>query len=87
MQAGTYEWKSDFALKHIAEGKAEGKAEGRIEGEVEGEIKVLLVVLEARGFTIDDDLRQRITNCKDLQQLDNWVRRAATAQTLDEIFT
>ncbi|MEO3829219.1 hypothetical protein [Actinomadura sp. B10D3] len=83
MQAGTYEWKSDFALKHIAE----GEAKGRIEGEAKGEIKVLLVVLEARGFTIDDDLRQRITNCKDLQQLDTWARRAATAQTLDEIFT
>jgi hypothetical protein len=28
MKIDTYEWKSDFALDHIAIGKAEGKAEG-----------------------------------------------------------
>ncbi|WP_412516550.1 hypothetical protein K8Z49_38765 [Actinomadura madurae] len=83
MQAGTYEWKSDFALKHIAEGKAEGKAEGRVEEAIE----LLLIILESRGFTLDGDLRQRITTCQDLQQIHTWARRVSTAQTLDEIFT
>ncbi|TDC89142.1 hypothetical protein [Actinomadura sp. 7K507] len=71
MQAGTYEWKSDFALKHIAEGEA----------------KLLLTVLESHGFTIDDDLRERITSCQDPEQIHIWARRAATAESLDEIFT
>lgn len=83
MQAGTYEWKSDFALKHIAEGKAEGEAKGKLAGEIE----LLLIVLESRGFTIDGDIHQRITTCQDLQQIHTWARRVTTAQTLDEIFT
>ena len=87
MQAGTYEWKSDFALKHIAEGKAEGRVEGKAEGRVEGEIELLLIVLESRGFTIDGECRKRITTCQDLEQIHTWARRAATAEYLDEIFS
>ncbi|MFG2085505.1 MULTISPECIES: hypothetical protein [unclassified Spirillospora] len=83
MQAGVYEWQSDFALKHIAEGKIEGKVEGKVEGEIE----LLLIVLESRGFTIDDDLRRRVTSCQDLEQIHTWARHAATASSLDEIFT
>ncbi|TDB96062.1 hypothetical protein [Actinomadura sp. 7K534] len=83
MQAGVYEWKSDFALKHIAEGRAEGEAKGRVEGEIE----LLLIVLETRGFTIDDDLRERITTCQDHEQLHTWARRATAGEPLDRIFT
>lgn len=79
MQAGVYEWQSDFALKHIAEGEAKGR--------VEGEIELLLIVLESRGFTIDDDLRERISSCQDLEQIHTWARRAVTAESLDKIFT
>ncbi|WP_165966027.1 hypothetical protein [Actinomadura sp. 7K534] len=75
MQAGVYEWKSDFALKHIAEGEAKGEA------------KLLLTVLETRGFTIDDDLRERITTCQDHEQLHTWARRATAGEPLDRIFT
>lgn len=78
MQAGVYEWQSDFALKHIAEGKAEGK--------IEGEIELLLVVLESRGFEVGDELRQRIASCQDLEQIHVWARNAVTASSLDEVF-
>ncbi|TDC44874.1 hypothetical protein E1281_32330 [Actinomadura sp. KC345] len=64
---------------HIAEGKVEGRAEGKAE--------LLLIVLESHGFTIDDDLRERITSCQDLEQIHTWARRVATADSLDEIFT
>lgn len=83
MQAEVYEWQSDFALKHIAEGRAEGEVKGRVEEAVDA----LLIVLESRGFTIDEDLRQRITTCQDLEQIHTWMRRAATASSLNEIFT
>lgn len=79
MQADVYEWKSDFALNHIAEGEAKGR--------VEGEIELLLIVLESRGFTIDDDLRERINSCQDLEQIHTWARHAVTADSLDKIFT
>ncbi|WP_075023382.1 hypothetical protein [Actinomadura madurae] len=90
MQEGTYDRKSDFASKYIAEGKARAKAEARLKGEaegrIEGAIEILLVVLEARGFDVDEELRRRITDCRDLQQLRMWVRRVAVAQTIDEVF-
>lgn len=78
MTTGTYEWRSDFARRHRAQGRAEGKAEG--------EAKAVLAVLEARGLTISDDARVRVTGCTDLDQLDNWVRRAATATSADDLF-
>ncbi|GAA2291364.1 hypothetical protein GCM10010402_57260 [Actinomadura luteofluorescens] len=86
MQADVYEWQSDFARKHIAEGEARGRAEGEAKGKAEGEAELLLIVLEGHGFTVDDELRRRITACTDLQQIQIWARRVGTARTLDEIF-
>lgn len=74
MQADVYEWQSDFAHKHIAEGKAKGEA------------KSILRALELRGLTVDDESRKRITSCTDLEQLDVWFSRAMSARTVDEIF-
>ncbi|WP_228010400.1 RpnC/YadD family protein [Nonomuraea phyllanthi] len=70
-----------------AEGKAEGKAEGRIEGKAEEGAKSILLVLTARGFHVPEDARVRITSCTDLAQLETWLTRAATARTLDDLFT
>jgi hypothetical protein len=73
-----------------AQGRAEGEARGRVEGEArgraEGEAAMLLRVLAARGFTVPDDLRQRIQSCTDLGRLEAWGERAVTADSLDEIF-
>ncbi|MFC7731932.1 RpnC/YadD family protein [Actinomadura keratinilytica] len=70
----------------IAEGKAQGLAEGKAEGRAEGEAKSLLLFLEARGIEVTDEQRQRILQCADLQQLETWVRRAATVSSADELF-
>jgi hypothetical protein len=82
MPIQNYEWKSEFAKKYVGEGKAEGKAEGLAEGRT----KSLLTVLEARGFAVDDALERRILAETDLDLLDGWIRRAAVAATLDEVF-
>ena len=55
-------------------------------GEAKGEARSLLLVLAARGFTVPDDTRNRITACTDLDQLERWLTRAATAQTLEDLF-
>ncbi|MFB4306467.1 hypothetical protein [Actinomadura sp. GTD37] len=68
--ADVYEWQSDFAH----------------EPEARGEVNGLFNVLEARGFTVDDSLRQRITSCTDVRQIGTWTRRAAVTQALDGIF-
>jgi hypothetical protein len=71
----------------LAEGEARGRAEGEARGRAEGEAAMLLRVLAARGFTVPDDLRQRIQSCTDLARLEAWGDRAVTATSLDEIFT
>lgn len=78
MKSGTYEYQSDFARRYYGEGKAQGTAEG--------EAKAVLAVLAARGITVPDDIRQRINECTDLEQLETWVRRAATADSIYDVF-
>jgi hypothetical protein len=74
MRAGTYEYQSDFARKYFGQGKAEGKAED------------ILTFLEARGLLISEEARARISNCTDLDLLMTWVRRAATIESVEELF-
>ncbi|WP_406160436.1 hypothetical protein OG298_25610 [Streptomyces sp. NBC_01005] len=57
----------------------EGRAEGRAEG--------ILLVLEARGIDLPDETREKITSCDDPQLLRQWLSRAATAATIEEVFT
>ena len=52
-----------------------------------GEAAMLLRVLAARGFTVPDDIRQRVQSCTDLAQLEAWGDRAVTAGSLEELFT
>lgn len=78
METGTYEYQSDFARKYVAEGREEGRAEG--------ETRALLAVLAARGVEVSDDARERITNCTDIEQIEAWIRLAATADSTDALF-
>jgi hypothetical protein len=74
MNLRNYEYQSDFARKHDAQGRARGKA------------SAILGVLEARGLSISEEQRARIEACSDLDVLDRWVRRAATATAIEELF-
>ena len=51
-----------------------------------GVANVILLALEARGLTPSDEARERITSCRTLYQLDVWVRRVATAESMDDLF-
>ncbi len=77
-----YEWKSDFAKKHRAEGRAEGLAEARAEGAA----RAVLIVLEARGITVSGETRQRITSCMDTDQLERWAKRSALVDKAEDLF-
>lgn len=74
----TYEYQSDFARKYVSQGRAEGRAEG--------EAAALLTVLAARGVDVPDEARARITACTELDQLETWIRRAATADSVADLF-
>ncbi|WP_067467751.1 hypothetical protein [Nocardia amamiensis] len=77
MTTGTYEYKSEFARRYYSRGKAEGRAEG--------EAAALLRILRTRGFTMSEAIASRIAECTDLDQINIWIDRAVTADSLDEI--
>jgi hypothetical protein len=71
------EYQSEFVRRHVSQ--------GRVEGRVEGEANALLAVLDARGIEVPPEARARITGCTDVDQLEAWLRRAATADTIKEL--
>jgi hypothetical protein len=75
MSTGLREYRSEFVRKNVNQGRAEGRAEA------------VLAVLAARGIDVPDHARTRITECTDLDQLETWIRRAATANSIDDLFT
>jgi hypothetical protein len=46
----------------------------------------ILTVLETRGVLVDSEQRERIRACTDLDTLQRWLRKAATAASTDELF-
>jgi hypothetical protein len=89
MTTPTYEYQSNFARRYYTQGEAQGRAEGEARGEAkgraEGEARAVLAILRARGIPVPEDIRTRITTCTDLNQLDTWVHRAATATTIHDL--
>ncbi|MCA9708382.1 MAG: hypothetical protein KDK70_21210, partial [Myxococcales bacterium] len=70
----------------IAEGKAKGIAEGVLKGKAEGMAQMLERLLVTRQLTLTDELRRRITSCKDEALLQRWFDRALTATCVAEVF-
>ncbi|WP_433227164.1 hypothetical protein [Actinomadura formosensis] len=73
MPIANYEWQSDFAKAHIAEGRAEGEA------------KAVLLVLDSRGIAVPNDIRERVTGCTDTDQLERWLQRAAVIDKVEDL--
>jgi hypothetical protein len=77
--------KRDFPGRYVTRFEREGLAKGLEEGLAEGEAKALLTVLDARGIHVPDDIRADITACTDTAKLDEWIRRAATAEKIQDV--
>ncbi len=69
-----------------AKGEAEGKAKGKAEGEAKGTAKSVLRLLQVRGLTVSDEVRDRVTACTDIDRLDTWLDRAVTAERAEDLF-
>jgi hypothetical protein len=78
LASSTWLASSPFAREHFSRGVAEGEAKG--------EAKAILLMLSARGVEVSEEARARISGCDDLDQLEAWVRRAATAGSIDDLF-
>ncbi|MQY03090.1 RpnC/YadD family protein [Actinomadura macrotermitis] len=70
----------------IAKGRVEGEAKGKVKGKLEAKAESVITVLEARGVTLPPKVRGRILNSRDLDELDDWLVRAATVGRAEEIF-
>jgi hypothetical protein len=55
------------------------------EGEAASAVRTVLTVLEERGVEVPTTVRAQIEACKDLDQLDVWLRRAVTATKIDDV--
>ncbi len=82
MDIRKYEFKSDFAKKHQAKGREEGLAEGARSARV----AALLAILDARGLAVSAAEEDTIRACTDDAALTRWIRKAATAATVTEVF-
>ena len=75
MASGQYEYQSDFAKKHRAEGKAEGEAKGKAE--------LLLRQLSLRFGPLSSLNQVRVRDAS-LEELDRWADLVLTAKSLDD---
>jgi hypothetical protein len=75
-------FKNEFLDKLEAEAEARGEAMG----ETAGRAKTILQVLAARDVAVPAEIRDQVLACTDIAQLDAWVSKAATAETVDEVF-
>ncbi|HEY2294245.1 MAG TPA: hypothetical protein VGM86_26395 [Thermoanaerobaculia bacterium] len=69
-----YEYQSDFAKKYVAQGRAEGLTEATA--------SAVLTVLQGRGLTVSDAVRERILSQKDPERLKLWLERAIVAPSV-----
>jgi hypothetical protein len=60
-------------------------AQAEARGEARGKAEALLLVLEIREITVPDQVRERVLACTDTVQLDEWVRRATTADSIADV--
>jgi hypothetical protein len=81
MASGTYQYRSEFAKRYVAQGEATGEARG----EARGRALAVLAVLAARSVEVAPGLRERVLACDDVSTLDLWLARAANANTAGEV--
>src|SRR5580704_3496772 len=65
--------------------KREERHWGRVEGETGGKVGAILAILGARGIPVSTEARARIEACKDMATLNQWIVRAATASSAEDV--
>ncbi|WP_199487636.1 hypothetical protein [Actinomadura spongiicola] len=73
MDIEDYERELEQVKSHIAVSEAASKA------------RAILLVLEGRGVTVPDEIRERITSCTDTERLDRWIRRAGIIDIAEDL--
>jgi len=69
----------------LRDSEARGEARGRARGVLDGKIESLLAILSARGMPATKKSEKKIRAVADEAKLDGWLRRAATATSVDDV--
>ena len=77
---------AEAEARGAARGEALGLARGEARGEAAGRAQMILQVLAARHIAVPAKIRDQLLACTDIGQLDAWGSKAATAQSVEEIF-
>jgi len=78
MTTASFEFRSEFMNRVLDHGVAKGEALG--------EATAVILVLETRGIKVGDGDRAAILECTDTDRLQEWIRKAATAETIEDVF-
>lgn len=74
----------------LSEGRMAGLSEGRLaglsEGRIMAKVETLLDLLEHRRLFVPEAVRERVRTTADEPVLQRWIRRAATATSLEQVF-
>ncbi|MEZ4294058.1 MAG: hypothetical protein R3B70_03705 [Polyangiaceae bacterium] len=71
----------------LAKGEALGFAKGEALGILKGKIAALLSILAARGMRLSPEVRSRIEACTDDATVDDWLSRAGSSPSLEDLLT
>ena len=66
--------------------RAEGKALGEALGEARSKAQDILIVFEQRGIDVDDESRELIESCTDLDTLSDWFRHSFKVDKASALF-
>ena len=75
-------FKNEFLDKLEADAEARGEAIG----EARGKAQMILQILTSRRIAVPTQIRDQVLACTDIAQLETWGGKAATAQSIEEIF-
>lgn len=75
----------ELAQYFVSKGEAQGEARGEARGEAHGRAVSVLAVLDARGIEVSPDVRRDVLECRDIDRLDAWMRRAVTARSAADL--
>ncbi|CAM4168347.1 hypothetical protein NONI108955_12560 [Nocardia ninae] len=70
-----------YVSAHFNELYAEGKSEGVAQGKAQS-----LLILAVKHFPTGPQIEAKVNSCTDPAQLDQWTRRAITADSIEEVF-
>ncbi|EPD55102.1 hypothetical protein [Streptomyces sp. HGB0020] len=78
MTAMQYFWRHPLAEQVREEGREQGRTQAKAE--------MILRILEWRSIPVSEEVRERVENCTDLEQLELWAQRAVHAADAAELF-